>query len=144
MTDEVETNSFSSSHNKIIFFDGVCNLCQASVQFILTRDKKAVFSFSSLQSNYAIQLLKEKNMDTTSLKTFILVDDDSIYTRSTAALKVVKQLGGLWPLLYGFIIVPPFIRDAVYNWIASNRYRWFGKQETCWLPREEWKNRFLS
>ncbi len=144
MKGEVETNSFPSRYTKIIFFDGVCNLCQASVQFILARDEKAVFIFSSLQSNYAKQFLEEKNMDTTSLKTFILVEDNSIYTRSTAALKAVKQLSGLWPLLYGFIILPPFIRDAVYNWVASNRYNWFGKQETCWLPREEWKNRFLS
>ena len=121
MSGEVVTNRFPSSHNKIIFFDGVC-----------------------LQSNYAMQFLKEKSKDANSLKTFILVEDNSIYTRSTAALKAVKQLSGLWPLLYGFIILPPFIRDAVYNWVSSNRYNWFGKQETCWLPREEWKNRFLS
>jgi predicted DCC family thiol-disulfide oxidoreductase YuxK len=128
----------------VIFFDGVCNLCQQSVQFMLKRDKKGIFSFASLQSPFAEKALLPHGISTEVMNTFILLENNTIYTRSTAALRVAKKLSGLWPLLYAFIIVPAFIRDAVYNWIARNRYRWFGKNESCWVPREEWKSRFLS
>lgn len=133
----------ASDGQHIIFFDGVCNLCQQSVQFVLAHDKKGIFSFASLQSSFAEQTLIPYGISTVEMNTFILLENNKIYTRSTAALQVIKKLGGLWPLLYVFIIVPPFIRDAVYKWIARNRYRWFGKQESCWMPREEWKQRFL-
>lgn len=134
----------ASDGQHIIFFDGVCNLCQQSVQFVLAHDKKGIFSFASLQSSFAEQTLMLYGISTVEMNTFILLENNKIYTRSTAALQVIKKLGGLWFLLYVFIIVPPFIRDAVYKWIARNRYRWFGKQESCWMPREEWKSRFLS
>jgi predicted DCC family thiol-disulfide oxidoreductase YuxK len=134
----------ATGNKGIIFFDGVCNLCQRSVQFILTHDKKACFAFSSLQSPIATELLLPHGISTSEINTFILLENNKVYTRSTAALRVAKELGGFWVLLYGFIIVPPFIRDAVYDWIARNRYSWFGKQETCWLPRPEWKERFLN
>jgi predicted DCC family thiol-disulfide oxidoreductase YuxK len=132
------------THDHVIFFDGICNLCQRSVQFILTRDKKEIFSFVSLQSQIAEQTLLPYGISTVEMNTFILLENNKVYTRSTAALRVVKKLGGFWPLLYVSIIIPSFIRDAVYNWIARNRYRWFGKQESCLMPREEWKNRFLE
>jgi predicted DCC family thiol-disulfide oxidoreductase YuxK len=134
----------ANTHQEIVFFDGVCNLCQRSVQFILTHDKKAIFAFSSLQSPIAKQLLLPHGISTSEINTFILLENNKVYTRSTAALRVAKKLGGFWVSLYAFIIVPPFIRDAVYDFIARNRYRWFGKQETCWLPRPEWKQRFLD
>ena len=129
---------------RIVFFDGVCNLCQRSVQFILTHDSKATFSFASLQGDVAKKILSPHQLDTEQVNSLVLLENGKVYTRSTAALRVAKQLNGLWPILYVFMIVPPFIRDAVYNWIARNRYRWFGKQETCWLPRPEWKKRFLD
>ena len=144
MSDKVDINPRLSNHTRIIFFDGVCNLCQRSVQFILTHDKKSIFSFASLQSRFAHEVLKKKNIDPSALNSFILLENDLLYTRSTAALRVAKKLSGAWPLLHLFILVPPFIRNGVYDWIAKHRYRWFGKQEGCWLPRDEWRQRFLS
>ena len=129
---------------RIVFFDGICNLCQRSVQIILTHDPKAIFSYSSLQGEVAKKILSSHQLDAEQMNSFVLLENGKVYTRSTAALRVAKQLSGIWPILYAFIIVPPFIRDAVYDWIARNRYRWFGKQENCWLPRPEWKTRFLD
>jgi predicted DCC family thiol-disulfide oxidoreductase YuxK len=92
----------------------------------------------------AQKILSSHHLDTQQMNSFVLLENGKVYTRSTAALRVAKQLSGIWPILYVFIIVPPFIRNAVYDWIAHNRYRWFGKQENCWLPRPEWKKRFLD
>jgi predicted DCC family thiol-disulfide oxidoreductase YuxK len=129
---------------KIVLFDGVCNLCNNSVQFILKRDKKNQFMFGSLQGTAGQAYLKKFNLPADTLNSFMLVEDDKLYTRSTGALRMLKHLGGGWALLYGFIIVPKFIRDAVYNWIAANRYKWFGKKEECWLPTKELKTKFLE
>jgi predicted DCC family thiol-disulfide oxidoreductase YuxK len=128
----------------VILFDGVCNLCNSSVQFVLRRDKKKQFLFGSLQGMYGQDVLKEQNMPADDLHSFILKENNVIYTKSTAALRVLKILGGGWKLLYIFIIIPKFIRDGVYGFIAQNRYRWFGKKEECWVPTPEWKNRFLD
>ena len=100
--------------------------------------------FGSLQGNYGQRILKEYNLSPDNFNSFILLDEGKIYTRSTGALKMLKYLGGGWSILYGFIIVPKFIRDAVYNFIAQNRYRWFGKKEVCWVPKPEWKEKFLD
>ncbi|WP_336516788.1 thiol-disulfide oxidoreductase DCC family protein [Pollutibacter soli] len=127
----------------VILFDGVCNLCTASVQFVLKRDKAGIFRFASLQSTYGEQVRKEYST-TSGLNSFLLKEGDKIYSRSTAALRVAKKLGSAWSLLYIFIIVPPFIRNAVYDWVSANRYRWFGKKEECWVPTPELKKRFLS
>ncbi|MGE5108637.1 MAG: thiol-disulfide oxidoreductase DCC family protein [Sphingobacteriales bacterium] len=129
---------------KIILFDGVCNLCSSSVQFVLKRDKKNQFLFGSLQGNYGQQILKENNLSSDIFNSFILLEEGKIYTRSTGALRMLKHLGGGWSLLYSFIIVPKFIRDAVYNFISRKRYKWFGKKEECWLPKPEWKKKFLD
>jgi predicted DCC family thiol-disulfide oxidoreductase YuxK len=129
---------------KIVLFDGVCNLCSSSVQFILKRDKKNQFLFGSLQGNYGQENLKRFNLPQDEFNSFMLVEGDQLYTKSTGALRMLKHLGGGWQLLYAFIIVPKFIRDAVYSFIAKNRYRWFGKREECWLPKPEWKKRFLD
>jgi predicted DCC family thiol-disulfide oxidoreductase YuxK len=140
----IRSSAEEFSDQKIIFFDGVCNLCQRSVQFILTHDPKAIFSFASLQGEGAKKILSTHQLDTEQINSLVLLENGKIYIRSTAALRIAKQLNGIWPILYVFIIVPPFIRDAVYDWISRNRYRWFGKQENCWLPRPEWKKRFLD
>lgn len=127
----------------VVLFDGVCNLCNSSVQFIIRKDKKKQFYFASLQGETGQALLKKFNLSTNHFNSFVLVENDKIYTKSTAVLKLLKLLGGWWKLLYAFIIVPPFIRNALYSFIAVNRYRWFGKRESCMLPAPELKSRFL-
>lgn len=127
----------------VLLFDGVCNLCNGAVQWILLRDRKGVFQFSALQSDTGQRLLKGFGLSAEDFDTVVLVDGERIYTRSDAALEVLRRLGGGWALLYGFKIVPRVLRDAVYNWVAGNRYRWFGRQEQCMLPRPEWKGRFV-
>lgn len=136
--------AYLSDHPRIIFFDGVCNLCTRSVQFILQHDPKGLYSFASLQSPIAAEILGKYKLNPTDLKSFILLEGEKIHTRSTAALRVASQLNGLWSWLYAFIIIPQPLRDLVYGLVAANRYRWFGKKESCWLPREEWAPRFLS
>ncbi|MFT5166128.1 MAG: putative DCC family thiol-disulfide oxidoreductase YuxK [Saprospiraceae bacterium] len=128
----------------IVLFDGVCNLCNGAVKFAIKRDKKAVLHFASLQSDLAGELMRKHNIEEHQLKTFIFIEKDKAYTRSTAGLKLVKSFGGVWSLLYAFIIIPKPIRDAVYNLISNNRYRWFGKQESCMIPTPEIRARFLG
>jgi predicted DCC family thiol-disulfide oxidoreductase YuxK len=131
-------------NKSLLLFDGVCNLCNSSVQFILLRDKKDRFRFASLQSDYGQNLLREHNLPTESFNSLVLVENGKVYKKSTAALRIARKLKGLWPLLFAFIIIPPFIRNFVYDIIAKNRYRWFGKKEECMLPRPEWKQKFLE
>ena len=128
----------------VIFFDGVCNLCNGAVQYVIKHDTKKIFRFASLQSDSGQQLLQKNALPQTHFTSFILLENDKVFTKSTAALKVARKLTGVVRLLYGFIIVPAFIRDAVYNFIARNRYKWFGKQESCMIPTPELKNRFLN
>ncbi len=128
----------------ILLFDGVCNLCNGFVQFVLLRDRQGKFRFASLQSDFGQSQMKNFGLDPEKLDTVILIEDNQVFTHSDVALKVVRKLPGLWPFLYIFVIIPKFIRDRIYNWVASNRYRWFGKRESCMLPRPEWKNRFLG
>ncbi|HRN95150.1 MAG: thiol-disulfide oxidoreductase DCC family protein [Chitinophagales bacterium] len=127
----------------LILFDGVCNLCESSVQFILLRDEQAYFQFASLQSDSANKILTQHGLKTSNFDSIVLIENGKIYQRSDAALRIAKQLSGAWKLFYAFIIVPRFIRDAVYNIVAKNRYRWFGKKNECMLPKPEWKHRFL-
>ena len=130
--------------NNVIFFDGICNLCNGAVQFTIERDTKNVFKFAALQSDFAERELKPFNINHHHLGSFVLLEDGKVYEKSTAALRVAKKLKGLWPLLYAFIVVPRFIRDAVYDFIARNRYKWFGKQESCWVPTPALKSKFLG
>ena len=127
----------------VILFDGICNLCSGSVQFILKRDKEKRFLFASLQSNYGQELLKQFNLPIDTFNSFILFEDGKLFTRSTAAIKMFSQLTG-WKWVKILSIVPKFLRDAVYNLIAKNRYKWFGKKEECWLPTPDLKERFLD
>ena len=128
----------------VILFDGVCNLCNASVQYVIKHDKKKLFRFASLQSSFGESVLKQYDLPVNTFNSFILLSDNKIYTRSTAALLVAKKLSGLIKLFYGFIIIPKFIRDFVYDIIAKNRYKWFGKKEACWVPTPELKSLFLD
>jgi len=131
-----------SKKSSVILFDGYCNLCSRSVQLVLKHDRKAKFRFASLQSEYGKALLQKHQLPTESFGTFVLIEDDKIYLKSTAALRVVKSLSGMWPVLYAAIIIPRFIRDAVYGLVARNRYRWFGKRNSCWMP--EGSDRFVD
>ncbi len=128
----------------ILLFDGVCNLCNRLVQFVIRRDPQGKFYFASLQSVRGQQLLQKHHLSTHDLDSFVYIRGNRCDTKSTAALHLFKELGGWWRLLYGFILFPRPLRDAVYNWIAKNRYRWFGKQETCMIPTPEMKKRFLK
>lgn len=127
----------------VIFFDGVCNLCNGAIQFIIKRDKQNIFRFAALQSDYAQKILPNYFLTAKQTDSIVLIENGKIYQQSTAALKIAKKLSGFWPLLYIFIIVPKFIRDAVYNYIAKNRYKWFGKQESCWVPTPELREKFF-
>lgn len=111
---------------------------------MLRHDRKGIFHFCSLQSKAAVQLLHMQDADPLQLKTLALLDKEKLYTRSTAVLRIARKLGGAWPLLYAGMIIPRFIRDSMYDWVAANRYRWFGKKESCWLPQPEWSERFIK
>jgi predicted DCC family thiol-disulfide oxidoreductase YuxK len=126
----------------IIFFDGVCNLCNASVQFVIAHDKKDQFSFSAIQGELAKEVLPNFKVNPGKLNTVLLLEKGKLYTKSSAALRIAKKLSGAWPLLYSFIIIPKFIRDWVYNIIAKNRYKWWGKEESCWVPTPRLKSKF--
>lgn len=128
---------------KIILFDGVCNLCNGAVTYIIKRDKKNVFKFAALQSEIGQQLISKFNIDTSKVDSIILIDGEKHYTKSSAALHIAKQLSGAYPLLFGFMVVPKFIRNSVYDYIAKNRYKWFGKKESCMIPTAELKSKFL-
>jgi len=128
----------------IILFDGICNLCNASVQYVIRHDSKQIFRFASLQSRFGQEILSNNNLPVNDFNSFVLFDDSKIFTRSTAALKVARKLNGFIKLLYAFIIIPKFIRDAIYNIIAKNRYKWFGKKNECMIPTAELKSLFLD
>ena len=129
---------------KIILFDGVCNLCNGAIQFVIKRDKKRQFRFASLQSDLGVQLLAERNIDPEKTDSIILIDPNiAYYFKSTAAIEIAKGLSGLYPLMSIFLVLPETLRDMVYDFIAKNRYKWFGKNESCMLPTPEEKELFL-
>lgn len=136
-------NKHMDPAKSVLLFDGVCNLCNSSVNFILARDPKAKFRFASLQSDEGQALLQEFEDRPSDLSSVVLIEDGQLYARSDAALRVARQLSGGWPLLYAFIVLPRALRDAVYDWIARNRYRWFGKRDSCMMPSPELRSRFL-
>lgn len=128
------------TEHPIIFYDGVCGLCDRSVQFVLKRDKKRLFRYATLQSDFARATL---GSDIT-FDSFVLYENGKVSYRSSAALKTFGKLGGAWYLLYAFMIVPPFIRNGVYDFIARNRYKWFGKYNSCKIPTPEQRALFLD
>jgi predicted DCC family thiol-disulfide oxidoreductase YuxK len=133
-----------NSTSPIILFDGVCNLCNASVQFVIERDPTAIFRFAALQSDFGQAIVAKNAINTEGGESVILVENGQIYDRSTAALRIAKRLSGGIKLMAVFLIVPKPIRDFFYKIIARNRYRWFGKQDSCWMPTKELKARFLN
>ena len=127
-----------------VFFDGVCNLCNRSVNFLISKDKKEVLKFASLQSEYAQNVVPKELLNRENLDTIIVYSDGQFYDRSNAVLKLCKVLGGgFYVFLIGYLI-PRFIRDGLYRFIANNRYHWFGKQFQCRVPSPELKDRFLE
>lgn len=128
----------------VILFDGVCNLCNGFVQFLIERDPKRRYRYASLQSEAGRALMRSAGLPADEINTVVLMEGGKAYTHSDVALRVSRQMGGLWPLATVFYIVPKFIRDAIYNWVARNRYRWFGKKEACMVPTPELKSLFLD
>lgn len=126
----------------IVFFDGVCNLCQGSVRYLIKHDKKGVLKFASLQGNYAKDFVNETKIQ--SMQSILFFDGKILYKKSTAVLKLSRLLGGWHQLLLLGYILPRFVRDWLYNIVAKNRYRWFGKKDQCMLPSKGFKNRFLD
>jgi predicted DCC family thiol-disulfide oxidoreductase YuxK len=128
--------------NPVILFDGVCNFCNSSVNFIIERDKKAYFKFAPLQSEIGKEFVGKFGLG--EVDSIILVEDEKAYTHSTAALKFIRHLDGIWKFAYIFIIIPRPVRDFFYKLFAKNRYRLFGKKEACMLPTPEVRQRFLE
>ncbi len=128
----------------IVFFDGICNLCNGSVDFIISKDTKGNFKFVSLQSKIGHKLLEKEKLDTSDLGTIILLQQSQLYYRSDAILEIIRQLKVPWPLLYVFKIVPRFARDGLYNLVSKNRYQWFGKRNTCRIPSSKERAQFLE
>ena len=128
----------------IILFDGVCNFCNAGVSFIIRQDKKNIFRFAALQSKAGQQLLEKYNLPQKKFDSFILIDKGKAYYRSTAGFKIYGKLPWYWKWTQIFWIVPKFIRDGVYDFIARNRYKWFGRKEECMIPTPDVRNRFLD
>lgn len=142
------SNSFKSvediiKNNPLILFDGVCNLCNDSVQLVIKNDSENIFVFSALQNELVQNYLTKIDTDLLQLDTILLVTPSKIYTKSSAALTIARHLKGIYPLLYVFYIIPKPLRDLVYNFIAKNRYKWYGKKESCMIPNPELKNKFL-
>ncbi len=127
----------------VVLFDGVCNLCNGSVNFIIDRDPDGYFRFASLQSEEAEAIMRRAGSSGTTLESIVLVEGDRVFRRSDAVLRIARKLKGPWPALALFTVVPRPIRDRVYDWIARNRYRWFGKRDTCRIPTPELRARFL-
>lgn len=133
----------TSENHKIILFDGVCNLCNGAINFVIEKDKNNSFKFAALQSEIGQDLTSRFNIDRTKVDSIILIDGDKHFEKSSAALRIAQHMSGAYPLLYMFMIVPKFIRNAVYDYIAKNRYKWFGKKESCMIPTPALKEKFL-
>lgn len=131
--------------DQIVFFDGVCNYCSGIVKFIIRKDKKANFKFSPLQSDFSKNLLRhfDITIDITNLDTFVYLKLDKVHVKSTAALYVLRDIGGLYRLLFVFIVIPGFVRNFLYSLISKSRYKIWGKKDNCMLPTPEIKDRFL-
>ncbi len=144
MPNDKMTNNALFPEKPLVLFDGVCNLCSASVQFVIKHDTEGKLLFASLQSARGQAILQHLGMKTEGYDTFVLIENGVAYTRSTGVLREVRYFSGLWRALYVLIIVPRPIRDFFYTLIARNRYRWFGEKKECWLPSPELKARFLT
>ena len=129
--------------HSIILFDGVCNLCNGAVNFVIKRDPGNVFKFAPLQEKQGALLLKTHAIDIQKLDSIVLIENGNVYTKSSAALRIARKMSNLWPLFFVLLIIPNFIRDGVYDFIAKNRYKWFGKKEQCMIPTPGLREKFL-
>lgn len=133
-----------TTEHPVILFDGVCNLCSGSVQFVIRRDPEGVFRFAPLQSSVGEQLLAEHGLEDHDLDSVVLLEDGEVYVKSDAAIRVGARLGGVYRLLSPFRYLPRRLRDAVYDVIADRRYDWFGQKDQCMMPSPEIESRFLA
>lgn len=131
-------------NSDLVLFDGVCNLCVSSVQFILRRDRRAYFRFAALQSPVGQHLLRQYAVQLPADESVVLIERGHAYTHSEAALRITRRLGGLWPLLGVLVLVPRPLRDRLYLWVAARRYRWFGRRDACWVASPQARERFLE
>lgn len=138
------SNAEKNTGEKILFFDGVCNLCNGIVSFVIKRNRKGNIKFCPLQSDHARLVLQKFELEPEVIETFVLLEYDSIYLKSDAALRLFKSLDGLWSVLYIFKILPKTFRDCIYDIIAGRRYMLFGKKEQCMVPTPEIKKRFID
>ena len=142
---EIKTKDLNIPEGKaLLLFDGVCNLCNGFVQFTIPRDQNNRFVFASLQSEVGQKVLDRLGHEKEELSTVIMIENDQVYTHSTVGLRMIRHFSGLWPILYALIAIPKPVRDAIYNWVAANRYRWFGKKDACWIPTPELRERFIG
>ncbi|UKJ05950.1 thiol-disulfide oxidoreductase DCC family protein [Solitalea lacus] len=132
------------NEDRVILFDGVCNLCNGAVQFVIKNDPKGKFKFTSLQSQFGQQQLKKYNINFQDFSSFVLIENNKPRLKSTGALYVLKNLRGFFPLLFVLILVPKFIRDWIYDQIAAKRYQWFGKRDQCMVPTPDLQSRFIN
>ena len=131
-------------NKKIILFDGVCNLCDASVQFIIKHDAKDIFRFVAIQSELGQEFIKYLGIDTSKTDSIILYEPGiAYYYKAEAALRITRELKSWHSILYGFMFIPDGIKNSVYDYIAKNRYKWYGKKEACMIPTPELKAKFL-
>ena len=132
------------NNKQLILFDGVCNLCNASVQYVIKHDQKDQFRYTALQSDLGQRIMKKFKIDRTSMDSILLYSpENGISYKSTAALKIASKLGFPRNVMSVFLIIPAFIRNGVYDYIARNRYKWYGKKEECMIPTAELKSKFL-
>lgn len=131
--------------NSLVLFDGICNLCENTVRFIIRNDRNAHFRFAALQSDAARQILSEYSCSGDQLDSVLLITEGRLYQKSRAGLQIAKRLDGIWPLFYYlFFWVPRFIADPIYSFIGNRRYLWFGRKEECWIPTPDLRRRFLD
>lgn len=132
------------NEHPVILFDGVCNFCNSAINFVLKQDKKDIFRFAPLQSEAGQKLLQQYSLSTKDFDSFVLIDNGKVHKKSAASLRVMTKLPWYWKEAQLFRIIPTIFRDAIYDFIAQNRYKWFGRKDQCMIPTQEMKSRFLS
>ncbi|MET0384777.1 MAG: DCC1-like thiol-disulfide oxidoreductase family protein [Polyangiales bacterium] len=139
-----KSTEHSHQPRRIVLFDGVCNFCDHAINFIIDRDSRGRFEFASLQSDVGKRLKAEVGITGSDISTLVLIEGERAYTRSSAAVRIARQLDGAWPLLYALVLVPRPLRDWAYRYFAAHRYTWFGKLDACRVPSPEVRARFLD
>jgi predicted DCC family thiol-disulfide oxidoreductase YuxK len=144
MNDQLDPSAHEwTKYKRLILFDGVCNWCNAWVNFAIAHDPDRRFKFGTLQSEPAQHILRDLQLSATDYQTFLLLERGRVYTRSTAALRVIRQLSWWWPLYYVGVLVPGPLRDLVYDFVARHRHQWMGRSDTCRVPTQAERDRFV-